>query len=77
MPIFSFQCSKCGEEFEALLRSGESASCPACASTEVDRQVSSPAIGGRVKAAIGRARQQAAKEGHFSNYSSSELKGKL
>jgi len=26
---------------------------------------------------VSRARQQAAKEGHFSNYSASELKGKL
>jgi len=77
MPIFSFRCSKCGAEFESLLRSGESAACPSCASTEVERQMSAPVIGGYTKSVVSRARQQAAKEGHFSNYSASELKGKL
>ena len=51
--------------------------CPACGATQVERLPSAPAIGGRTKSLTQQARSMAAKEGHFSNYSKSELKGKI
>lgn len=78
MPIYSFHCARCDEEFESLVSSGgEAPACPACGSTGADRLPASPSIGGRLKSTVQRARTLAAKEGHFSNYSKSELKGKL
>ena len=79
MPIYSFQCGRCGEAFESLVSSSTSPApvCPACGAEDVARLPASPAIGGRLKSALQGVRSQAAKEGHFSNYSKSELKGKL
>jgi len=77
MPIFSFRCTKCGEEFETLVMGSDKPACPACSGAELERLVSAPAVGGKTEAALGRVRQQAAREGHFSNYSRSELKGRL
>ncbi|CCG41873.1 FmdB family zinc ribbon protein [Magnetospirillum molischianum] len=77
MPIFSFRCTKCSEEFETLVMGSESPTCPACSSSALERLVSAPSVGGKTEAALGRVRQQAAREGHFSNYSRSELKGRV
>ncbi|MDR0780194.1 MAG: zinc ribbon domain-containing protein [Pseudomonadales bacterium] len=46
MPIYDFQCKRCGHQFEKLVRVDQSAECPACqaASCEVVRLFSSPAI---------------------------------
>jgi len=79
MPIYAYECARCGAAFETLVRSSntEAPACPACGAAEAKRLLSAPTIGGGVKAATQRARAAAAKEGHFSNYKSSELKGKL
>ncbi|EPY03400.1 FmdB family zinc ribbon protein [Magnetospirillum fulvum] len=77
MPIFSFRCTKCSEEFEALVMGSDAPTCPSCQASELERLVSAPSVGGKTEAALGRVRQQAAREGHFSNYSRSELKGRL
>jgi putative FmdB family regulatory protein len=45
MPIFEYACKKCGKEFEALVLPTTAApACPACAGTELEKLVSSPAI---------------------------------
>jgi putative FmdB family regulatory protein len=46
MPIYDFQCKRCGHQFEKLVRVDQSTECPACqaAATEVERLFSSPAI---------------------------------
>ena len=44
MPIFDFICSKCEHQFEALVRGNVAAACPACGSTELEKQLSLPAI---------------------------------
>ncbi|MES2523424.1 MAG: zinc ribbon domain-containing protein [Gemmatimonadota bacterium] len=44
MPIFDFVCAKCRHEFEALVRNGSAAACPACGSTELEKQLSLPAL---------------------------------
>ena len=45
MPIFEYSCKGCGKEFEALVlpTTGEP-KCPACASTELEKLISTPAI---------------------------------
>lgn len=40
MPLFEFRCQACRREFEALVRGGETASCPGCRSTDLERLIS-------------------------------------
>ena len=40
MPIYEFECSKCGARFEELVPAGQSAPCPQCKSVEVQRRYS-------------------------------------
>lgn len=44
MPIFDFVCAKCRHEFEALVRGGAAATCPSCGGTELEKQLSLPAL---------------------------------
>ena len=44
MPIFDFRCSACNEEFEALVRGGNSVVCPGCGSAKLEKLLSLPAI---------------------------------
>jgi putative FmdB family regulatory protein len=44
MPIFDYACRSCGGRFEALLRSGETAACPACKGDDVERLLSLPVV---------------------------------
>lgn len=77
MPLFTYHCTACDDMFETLVRGDDVPTCPKCGSTALERQVSAAALHGKTKAAISRARAQAASEGHFSNYSKSEMRGKL
>jgi putative FmdB family regulatory protein len=43
MPIYEYACEACGHNFEWLVRSGESPTCPACHSERLSRQLSVPA----------------------------------
>jgi putative FmdB family regulatory protein len=49
MPMYEYECRKCGEIFSRLQKmtvtAGETA-CPACNSVEVERLISACAIGG-------------------------------
>jgi putative FmdB family regulatory protein len=47
VPIYEFECSKCGTPFEELVKAGEKAPCPQCKSSEVERRYS-PIGEGRV-----------------------------
>ena len=47
MPIYEFECARCGAWFEELVRAGETAPCPQCKSLEVERRYS-PISEGRV-----------------------------
>jgi putative FmdB family regulatory protein len=41
MPIYEYACPGCGARFERLVRRfGEAVSCPACASGDVEKQLS-------------------------------------
>ncbi len=49
MPIYSYECRKCGASFQTLVRSGEEPACPSCGAVELEQQLSliaSPAKGG-------------------------------
>jgi putative FmdB family regulatory protein len=41
MPLYEYACPGCGERFEKLVRRfGEAVACPACAATDVEKQLS-------------------------------------
>ena len=40
MPIYEFECSKCGARFEEIVSAGARAPCPQCRSSEVERRYS-------------------------------------
>ena len=41
MPIFEYECLKCGKQFEALvLPKGPAAKCPSCQSAKLEQQIS-------------------------------------
>lgn len=44
MPIYEYACKSCGREFETLVRPGDTPACPACAATDLERQLSLPAV---------------------------------
>ena len=71
MPLYDFQCRQCDTVKELLTRSGDQPHCPSCG-TQMVRLLSKPQAPSKTAALIKRSRAQAAKEGHFSNYSASE-----
>ena len=53
MPIFAYRCRSCGEEFQTLVMSGETAVCRSCESANLEQQLSliaSPNKGGDASA---------------------------
>lgn len=44
MPLFDFTCRSCATVFEALVRPGHRAACPACDGTDLDRHPASFAV---------------------------------
>ena len=48
MPIYEYACSRCGNEFETLVRSGTVPDCPSCHSTDLAKKLSVFATGGAV-----------------------------
>lgn len=44
MPIFDFVCTTCQHAFEALVRGSTLPACPSCGGTEIEKQLSLPAI---------------------------------
>lgn len=72
MPIYDFLCSKCECLFESLVRGTDTPVCPECGTAEVKKVLALPAAPGKSKEIIAKARRQAAREGHFSNYARSE-----
>ena len=72
MPLYDFHCKKCTCDFELLVRGSTAYVCPECGSVEVEKRVSLTSSPGKTKDIIARGRSQAAREGHFSNYTPSE-----
>jgi putative FmdB family regulatory protein len=44
MPLYEYRCGACAHEFEALVRTGDTPCCPACASATLERLVSMFAV---------------------------------
>jgi putative FmdB family regulatory protein len=44
MPMFDFTCQKCQTTFEALVRKDNMPACPACGSSEIEKQLSLPSL---------------------------------
>jgi putative FmdB family regulatory protein len=40
MPLYDYVCRACNHPFEALVRKNDIPKCPACASTDLERQMS-------------------------------------
>ena len=72
MPIYDYRCNDCNQTFELLTRSSAIPACPSCHSPALEKLLSLPARQGKTAGIVSGARAQAAREGHFSNYSPSE-----
>ncbi|MBX3180946.1 MAG: zinc ribbon domain-containing protein [Candidatus Hydrogenedentes bacterium] len=40
MPLFAFTCASCGTTSELLVRGSETPACPACESTDLEKELS-------------------------------------
>lgn len=72
MPLYDFRCQDCDKTFELLIKVSTVPVCPECGGQHMEKLVSLTAPQGQTAGLITRARAQAAKEGHFSNYKPSE-----
>ena len=72
MPIYDYHCHHCHREFELLVSRSSVPVCPECGSQSLEKRVSPPAPPGKTAGFLAKARAQAAREGHFSNYAPSE-----
>lgn len=60
MPIFDYECRKCGEQFEMLVLKGTVAECPACQGQELEQLISGFAVSseGTRQASLQKARRK-------------------
>jgi putative FmdB family regulatory protein len=72
MPIYDFHCRRCDRTFELLVSIATVPACPECGSESMEKLPSLTAPHAKTAGLIARARAQAAREGHFSNYAASE-----
>jgi putative FmdB family regulatory protein len=50
VPLYEYSCRACSNDFEALVRAGERAICPACGSADLARLMSVASVGRRDEA---------------------------
>lgn len=72
MPLYDFRCSACQTVSELLVKPSDAPVCPQCGGSSLEKLIALPAAPGRSKSLLASARAQAAKEGHFSNYTAAE-----
>jgi putative FmdB family regulatory protein len=44
MPIYEYSCKACNHQFETLVLPGTTPVCPSCASGDLDKLISTPAV---------------------------------
>ena len=44
MPIYEYSCKRCNQEFETLVRAGQTPVCASCGSDDLERILSLPAV---------------------------------
>jgi putative FmdB family regulatory protein len=71
MPLYDFRCNTCNQTMEVLTSFDSTPCCPECGDA-MEKLLSRPAPPAQSTGIISKARAQAAKEGHFSNYKPSE-----
>jgi putative FmdB family regulatory protein len=76
MPLYNYRCTACAHAFETLVMGGDVPVCPQCGSQALERQIGGLAPASKLAPIIKEGRAQAAREGHFSNYSKAELSKK-
>ena len=54
MPLFEYECLKCGHQFEALVIGARKPVCPKCKSDELEKKVSRVGIGASAGGGWGR-----------------------
>ena len=55
MPLFEYECRKCGQQFEALVIGSRTPACPKCKSQDLEKRVSALGFAGSGGAgAVGR-----------------------
>lgn len=72
MPLYDYRCQACRHTFELLVRASTVPACPQCGSEQPEKLISLPAPQGKSAGLVAAGRAQAAREGHFSNYSAKE-----
>ncbi|MDQ2103774.1 FmdB family zinc ribbon protein [Azospirillum isscasi] len=72
MPLYSYHCTACNHDFEALVRSSDTPVCASCGSAALEKLVARIAPDTKADKFLKTARRAAASEGHFSNYSKAE-----
>ena len=68
MPLYTYRCTACDNVFETLVRSSDTPACPGCGSEALERQMGTIAPEAKLPGVAKRARAQAAREGHLSNF---------
>lgn len=46
MPLYEFECRACSRRFETLVRGAEAPVCPSCGARDLERALSTFAVGG-------------------------------
>jgi len=54
MPLFEYECLRCGHQFEALIFGARKPVCPQCKSDELEKRVSRVGIGASASGGRGR-----------------------
>ena len=74
MPLYSYQCKACEAEFELLLRTSDTPSCPSCGSSALEQQIAKISPDIRYPRIAKSWRQAAAASCDLSNFSPAERK---
>ena len=74
MPIYEYECRRCGEEFELLILKGTVAACPACQSQDLEQLLSGFAVTSeeKLRAAVKKARRAYANSSNYKDQKAAE-----